>query len=75
MQLLPLIEAHLKLLQENFEKYFTAKRNATLDANFWILPPFTYDSITTETKDLIDLQLDFGMKTLFKETPYKPAEF
>ena len=34
MQLLPLIEAHLKLLLENFEKYFTAEQNATLDANF-----------------------------------------
>ena len=33
MQLLPLIEAHLKLLQENFGKYFTAEQNATLDAN------------------------------------------
>ena len=36
MQLLPLIEAHLKLLQENFEKYFTAEQSATLDANSWI---------------------------------------
>ena len=33
MQLLPFIEAHLKLLQENFEKYFTSAQNATLDAN------------------------------------------
>ena len=49
MQLLPLIEAHLKLLQENFEKYFTAEQNATLDAKSWILHSFTYDSITTET--------------------------
>ena len=55
MQLLLLIEAHLKLLQENFEKYFTSEQNATLDANFWILHPFTDDNITTETEDLIDL--------------------
>ena len=33
MQLLRIIETHLKLLQENFEKYFTAKQTATLDAN------------------------------------------
>ena len=32
-QLLPRIEAHLKLLQANFEKYFTAEHNAILDAN------------------------------------------
>ena len=37
MQLLPLIEANLKLLRENFEKCFTAEQNATLDANSWIL--------------------------------------
>ena len=55
MQLLPFVEVHLKLLQENFEKYFTAEQNATLDADSWILLPFTYDSITTETEDLIDL--------------------
>ena len=70
MQLLPLIEAHLKLLQGNFEFYFTAEQNATLDANSWILHPFTYDRITTETEDLIDLQSDFGIKALFKETAY-----
>ena len=69
MQLLPLIEAHLKLLQENFEKYFSAKQNATLDANSWILHPFACDSITTEIKDSFDLQSDFGIKALFKETP------
>ena len=61
MQLLPFIKAHLKLLQENFEKYFTAEQNAALDANSWILNPF-------KTKDLIDLQSDFGIKALFKET-------
>ena len=33
-----------------------------------MLHPFSYDSITT--KDLIDLQSDFGMKALFNETPY-----
>ena len=41
MQMLPLIEAHLKLLQENFEKYFTAEQNATLDANSRTLHPVT----------------------------------
>ena len=51
-------------------KYFTAEQNATLDANSLILHPFTYESISTETEDLIDLQSDFGMKALFKETPY-----
>ena len=56
MQLLPLIEAHLKLLEENFEKYFTAVQNATCEANSWILHFFTYNSITTETEDLIDIQ-------------------
>ena len=55
MQLLPFIQARLKLLQENFEKYFTAEQSATLDANSCSLLPFTYDGITTETKDLIDL--------------------
>ena len=35
-----------------------------------MLHPCTYDSITTETEDLIDLQSDFGMKALSKETPY-----
>ena len=69
-QLLPLIEAHFKLLQENFEKYFIAEQNATLDANSGILHSFTYDRITTETTDLIDLPTDFAMKGLFKETPY-----
>ena len=34
------------------------------------MPHCTYDSITTETEDLIDLQSDFGMKALFKEEPY-----
>ena len=61
MQVLPLIEAHLKLLQENFEKYFTAEQNATLDANSRILLSFTYDSITTENKHFIDPQSNFGM--------------
>ena len=31
MQLLPVVEAHIKLLQE-FEKYFAAEQNATLEA-------------------------------------------
>ena len=35
-----------------------------------ILHPCTYDSITTETEDLVDLQSDFGMKALFKEASY-----
>ena len=69
MQLLSLIEAHLKLLQENFEKYFTAEQIATLNANSWILHSFTCDSITAETEHLIDLQPNFGMKAMFKETP------
>ena len=68
MQLLLLIEAHLKLLQENFEKYFTAEQKVKLNANSWILRFFTYDSTTTKTKHLVDLQSNFGMKALFKET-------
>ena len=67
MLLLPLIAAHLKLLLENFEKYFTTEQNATLDANSWISQLFNYASITTETEDLIYLQSDFSMKALFKE--------
>ena len=70
MQMLPLIEAHLKLLQENFEKYFNAEQNASLNPNSWILHSFTYDSITTEIEHLINLQANFGMKALFKETLY-----
>ena len=66
MKLLSLIEARLKLLQENFEKYFAAEQNATLDANSWKIHSFTYDSITTEAEDLIDLQSDFDLKALFK---------
>ena len=41
IQLIPVIEEHLKMLQENFEKYFTAEQNATLDANSYTLHPFT----------------------------------
>ena len=63
-----LLKHTLNYCKENFEKYFTAEQNAILDANSWILQPFHLDSIT-ETKDLIDLQSDFGMKALFKETP------
>ena len=69
MQLLPVIEAHIKFLQENFGKNFAAKQNATLGANSWILCRFTYDNITTETEYLIDLQSNFGT-ILFKETQY-----
>ena len=69
MSLLPLNEAHLKLLKDNFEKYFSIEQNATLDANFWILHPFSCDSITTVAEDLISLQSDFGMKAIFEETP------
>ena len=54
------------MLQENFEKYFTAEQNATLDANSYTLHLFTYHSITTKTKDLIDPQSDFGKKALSK---------
>ena len=64
MQLLPLIEAHLKLLQENFEKYFTAEQNDTLDAKSWILHPFTYDRITTETNGVHFGGLSWGGDTL-----------
>ena len=63
MQLLPPIEAHFKLLQENFEKYLTAEQNATLDANSCILHPFTCGCVSTEAEDLFDLQSDFGMRT------------
>ena len=72
MQLLPLIEARF-IAARKFREVFhcrTAEQNATLDANSWILHSFTYDGITIETEDLIDLQSDFGMKALFKETPY-----
>ena len=69
-QLLPLIKTHLHLSQENFEKYFNAEQNATFDANSWILQPFASDRSSTDPKDLIDLQTDFGVKALFKETPY-----
>ena len=69
MQLLPLIKAHLKLLQKNFEKYFTTEQKATLDANSGILHPF--DSLTTETEDLIKIfNQVLGLKDYFKETPY-----
>ena len=67
-QLIPLIDEHLNLLQENFDKYFNSEQNTTLDANSWILQPFIYD--TAENEDLIDLQSDFGMKALFQEKSY-----
>ena len=57
------------MLQDIFEKYFSIEQNATLDAIFWILHPFSCDSITTEAKDLIALQSDFDMKAIFKEAP------
>ena len=71
MQLLPLIEAHLKLLKKVLRSISLPNRMPHL-MHFWILHPFTYDCrpITTETEDLIDLQSDFGMKALFKEIPY-----
>ena len=56
----------ITVLQKNFGKCFTAEQNATLDANSLMLQHFTYDSVTTETEDSIDLQSDFGMKTLLK---------
>ena len=56
--------------KKNFQNYFTAEQNDILNANSWILQSFTTDSPTIETKDLIDLSSDFGMKVLFKETPY-----
>ena len=68
-QLIPLIYEHLNLLQENFDKYFNSEQNTTLDANSWILQPFVYDT-AEKCEDLIDLQSDFGMKTLFQEKSY-----
>ena len=67
-QLIPLIDEHLNLLQENFDKYFNSEQNTTLDAKSWMLQPFIYD--TAENEDLIDLQSDFGMKALFQEKSY-----
>ena len=67
-QLIPLIDEHLNLLQENFDKYFNSEQNTTLDANSWILQSFIYN--TAENEDLIDLQSDFGMKALFQEKSY-----
>ena len=64
-----LLKHTLNCCKEKFGKYFTAEQNATLDANSWILHPFTYDSTSTETKNLIDRRSDFGMKALFQETP------
>ena len=58
------------MLQENFEKFFDAEQNAALDDNSWILQPFTSDRPSTNPEDLIDLQTNFGIKALFKETPY-----
>ena len=69
-QLHPLIEAHLNLLQEYFEKYFNVKQNVILDTDSCILQPFTSDRPSTDPEDLIDLQTVFGMKALLKETPY-----
>ena len=66
MQLLPLIEADIKLMRENFEKYFASEQNATLDANSWMLYPFTYDNISYETEGLIDLQSDFAPQHYLK---------
>ena len=36
-ELIPLIVAHLDLLQENFESYFLKERSCYLEANSWIL--------------------------------------
>ena len=44
----------LKYILNCFKKYFTAEKNATLDASSGMLHPFTYDSITSEIEDLID---------------------
>ena len=69
MQLLPVIETHIKMLQENLRSISLLNRMPTLDANSWILCRFTYDDITSEIEYLIDLRSDFGT-ILFKETQY-----
>ena len=43
-----LLQHILNWYKKNFEKYFTAKQNATLDANSWTLHPFTYAEAPAE---------------------------
>ena len=66
--LVPLILAHLKLLQENFENYFPKEQSFYVEANTWVLQPFI-DS-PTEDEDLLDLRTDLSQKVLFEGTPY-----
>ena len=66
--LVPLILAHLELLQENFENYFPKEQSSYLEANTWVLQPFI-DS-PTEDEDLLDLRTDLSQKVLFEGTPY-----
>ena len=65
--LVPLILAHLELLQENFENYFPKEQSSYLQANTWVLQPFI-DS-PTEDEDLLDLRTDLSQKVLFEGTP------
>ena len=66
--LVPLILAHLELLQENFENYFPKEQSSYLEANTWVLQPFI-DS-PTEDEDLLDLRTDLSQKVLLEGTPY-----
>ena len=66
--LVPLMLAHLELLQENFENYFPKEQTSYLEANTWVLQPFI-DS-PTEDEDLLDLHTDLFQKVLFEGTPY-----
>ena len=73
IQLLPHIEAHIKLLQENLRSILLLNRMPHLMLNFgyYLLCRFTYDNITTETEYLIDLQSDFGTILFKKNTIYR----
>ena len=66
--LVPLILAHLELLQENYENYFPKEQSSYLEANTWVLQPFI-DS-PTKDEDLLDLRTDLSQKVLFEGTPY-----
>ena len=66
--LVPLILAHLELLQENFENYFPKEQSSYLEANTWVLQPFI--DLPTEDEDLLDLRTDLFQKVLFEGTPY-----
>ena len=66
--LVPVILAHLELLQENFENYFPKEHSSYLEANTWVLQPFI-DS-PTEDVDLLDLRTDLSQKFLLQGIPY-----